>query len=172
MSVRLELREFSLADADLIREVAVNAEHEALPPGAPSDPARLDDWLAADQRLPEPEGTAVHLMMLDRSLGQIVGSISVFHADWETRSAEIGYGVRADQRGQGYATEALTAVAQWALTGGGLQRAWLSTTAENVASQRVAEKAGFRLEGTLRRAGLEDDGLHDLLIFALLDDEV
>ena len=171
-SARLELREFTLADADLLREVAVNAEPEAIPPGVPSDPARLDDWLAADRRLPEPEGTAVHLMMLDRSLGLIVGSISVFHADWETRSAEIGYGVRADQRGKGYAPEALSAVARWALTDGGLQRAWLSTIAENVASQRVAEKAGFRLEGTLRRAGLEDDGLHDLMIYALLDDEV
>ena len=63
-------------------------------------------------------------------------------------------------------------MARWALTEGGLQRAWLSTIAENVASQRVAEKAGFRLEGTLRRAGLEDDGLHDLVIFSLLDDEV
>jgi RimJ/RimL family protein N-acetyltransferase len=171
ISARLELREFSLADGDLVREVAASAEHEALPPGAPSDLARLDDWLAADERLPEPEGTAVHLMMLDRSLGRIVGSISVFHADWETRSAEIGYGVRADERGKGYATEALAAVARWALTEGGLQRTWLSTIAENVASQRVAEKAGFHLEGTLRRAGLEDDGLHDLVIFSLLDDD-
>jgi len=171
-SARLELREFTLADADLLREVAVNAEQEAIPPGVPSDPARLDDWLAAERRLPDPEGTAVHLLMLDRSLGLIVGSISVFHADWETRSAEIGYGVRADQRGKGYAPEALAAVAKWALTDGGLQRAWLSTIAENTASQRVAEKAGFRLEGTLRRAGLEDDGLHDLMIYALLDDEV
>ena len=171
-SARLELREFSLADGDLVREVAASAEHEALPPGAPSDLARLDDWLAADERLPEPEGTAVHLMMLDRSLGRIVGSISVFHADWETKTAEIGYGVRADQRGKGYATEALAGVARWALTEGGLQRAWLSTITENVASQRVAEKDGFQLEGTLRRAGLEDDGLHDLMIYALLDDEV
>ena len=96
----------------------------------------------------------------------------MFHADWETKAAEIGYGVRADRRGQGYATEALAGVARWALTEGGLQRAWLSTIAENVASQRVLEKAGFRLEGTLRRAGLEDDGLHDLKIYALLDDEI
>src|ERR1700691_5422626 len=128
MSARLELREFSLADADLIREVAANAD---------------------------PEDTAVHLMMLERSLGRIVGSISVFHADWDTRSAEIGYGVRADQRGKGYAPEALAAVAKWALTDGGLQRAWLSTIAENTASQRAAKKAGFRLEGTLRRARSE-----------------
>lgn len=32
------------------------------------------------------------------------------------------------------------------------------------------EKAGLRPEGTLRRAALEDDGLHDLAIFSLLDD--
>jgi len=172
MTPRLELREFRLADADLVREVATNAETEALPPGAPADPERLDDWLAADERLPEPTGTAVHLMMLDRPVGRIVGSISVFHADWETRSAELGYGVRADERGKGYATEALAAVARWALTEGGLQRAWLSATAENAASQRVAEKAGFRREGTLRRAGLDDDGLHDLVIYSLLDNEV
>jgi RimJ/RimL family protein N-acetyltransferase len=171
-SARLELREFRPADADLVREVVTNAEPEAIPFGAPSDPALVDDWLAADDRRAQPDGTAVHLMMLDRSLGAIVGSISVFHADWETRSAEIGYGVRADQRGNGYATEALAAVARWALTDGGLQRTWLSTIAENTASQRVAERAGFTLEGTLRRAGLEDDGLHDLVIYSLLDDEV
>ena len=48
----------------------------------------------------------------------------------------------------------------------------MSTIVENTAAQRVAEKAGFRLEGTLRRAGLEDDGLHDLMIYSLLDDEI
>ena len=172
MSVRLELREFGPADADLIREVAVNAEHEALPPGAPSDPGGVAGWLADGAHQPRREGTGLHLMMLDHAAGRIVGSISLFYADWEVRSAEIGYGVRDDERGKGYASEALAAVARWALTEGGIQRAWLTASTGNVASVRVAEKAGFRLEGTLRRAGLEDDGLHDLLIFALLDDEV
>ena len=88
------------------------------------------------------------------------------------RAAEIGYGVRSDERGKGYASEALGAVARWALTEGGIQRAWLTANTENVASVRVAEKAGFRREGTLRRAGLEDDGLHDLAVFSLLDDEL
>jgi RimJ/RimL family protein N-acetyltransferase len=35
----------------------------------------------------------------------------------------------------------------------------------------VAEKAGFQREGTLRRAQLEDDGLHDLAVFSLLADD-
>ena len=41
----------------------------------------------------------------------------------------------------------------------------------NLPSLRVAEKAGFQREGTLRRAQLEDDGLHDLAVFSLLDDD-
>src|SRR5258708_6329000 len=115
---------------------------------------------------------AVHLMMLDRASGKIVGSISVFHADWQVRSAEIGYGGRSDARGKGYASEALAAGARWALTEGGIQRVWLTTNTDIVASTRVAEKAGFRRDGTLRRAGREDDGLHDLAVYSLLDDEL
>lgn len=96
----------------------------------------------------------------------------MFHADWQVRSAEIGYGVRSDARGKGYASEALAAVARWALTEGGIQRVWLTTNTDNVASTRVAEKAGFLRDGTLRRAGGEDDGLHDLAVYSLLDDEL
>jgi RimJ/RimL family protein N-acetyltransferase len=129
-------------------------------------------WLADGVHQSRQEGTGVHLMMLDRASGRIVGSIGLFHADWEVRSTEIGYGVRNDERGQGYATEALAAVARWVLAEAGIQRAWLTANTDNLASIRVAEKAGFHREGTLRRAGLEDDGLHDLAVFSLLDDEV
>ncbi len=111
-------------------------------------------------------------MMLDRVSGRIVGSIGVFHTDWEVGSAEIGYGVRRSARSQGYATEALVAVARWLLTEAGIQRAWLTANTDNLASIRVAEKAGFHREGTLRRAGMEDDGLHDLALFSLLNDEL
>jgi RimJ/RimL family protein N-acetyltransferase len=152
--------------------LTAGAESEALPPGAPSDPDEVAGWLADVVHWPQRQGAGVHLMMLDRAADKIVGSISLFHADWEVRSAEIGYGVRSEERGKGYASEALGAVTRWALTEGGIQRAWLTANTDNVASVRVAEKAGLRREGTLRRAGLEDDGLHDLAVFSLLDDEV
>jgi RimJ/RimL family protein N-acetyltransferase len=170
-SDRLDLREFGADDLGLASEVAAAGEREALPPGVPGDPDQLAAWFAAGL-YSGGRSDAVHLMMLDRARGQIVGSIGLFHADWRVRSAEIGYGVRSDARGQGYATEALAAVARWALTAGGIQRAWLTTNTDNAASARVAEKAGFRREGTLRRAGLEDDGLHDLAVYSLLDDEL
>ena len=172
-SARLDLREYGAADAGLVRGLlAAGGELEALPPGAPSGLDDVAGWLAGGVHRLRREGTGVHLMMLDRAAGQIIGSIGLFHADWEVRSAEFGYGVRGDERGKGYASEALGAVARWALTEGGIQRAWLTANTDNTASVRVAEKAGFRREGTLRRAGLDDDGLHDLAVFSLLDNEL
>jgi RimJ/RimL family protein N-acetyltransferase len=171
-SARLDLRAYGPGDAGLVQAALAAGQPEALPPGVPSDPADVDGWLADGVNRLQLDGSGVHLMMLDRASGVIVGSIGLFHADWEVRSAEIGYGVGVGVRRQGYATEALGAVARWVLTDGGVQRAWLTANTDNVASVRVAEKAGFRREGTLRRAGLEDDGLHDQALFSLLDDEV
>ena len=49
-------------------------------------------------------------------------------------------------------TRAVALLARWALTEGGLARVQLRADVENVASRRVAEKAGFKLEGILRSA--------------------
>jgi RimJ/RimL family protein N-acetyltransferase len=169
---RLDIREYSTGDADLVSEALRAGQPEALPPGAPSQPEDVAGWLADGVHALRRNGTGVHLMMLDRTGNRIVGSIGLFHADWEVRSVEIGYGVSATERGKGYATEALVAVSRWALTTGGMQRAWLTANTDNVPSVRVAEKAGLTREGTLRRTGLEDDGLHDQALFSLLDDEL
>jgi RimJ/RimL family protein N-acetyltransferase len=169
---RLDIREFGDGDAGLVSEVLSIGEPEALPPGAPSQRDELPAWLAEGVHQLRHTGWGVHLMMLDRASAKIVGAISLFNADWEVRSAEIGYGVRSDERGRGYATEALVAVSRWMLAEAGIQRAWLTVNVDNVASVRVAEKAGFHREGTLRRAAMEADGLHDQAIFSLLHDEI
>ena len=76
-------------------------------------------------------------------------------------------------RGRGFATEALAALSRWALTAGGLQRVWLSVNTDNLAvPSRSRRTEGFTREGTLRRASLEEDGLHDVAVLALLDDEI
>ena len=170
-SDRLELREFNPDDLGLASEVAAAGEGEALPPGVPTDPKQLAQWFDNGIHLADRD-RGVHLMMLDRASGRIVGSIGLFNADWQVGSAEVGYGVRRSARRQGYATEALVAVARWALTVGGIQRVCLTANTANLASIRVAEKAGFHREGTMRRAGIEDEGPHDLALFSLLNDEL
>jgi len=171
-SDRLELREYTQDDLGLASELIAAGEGEALPPGTPTNPQQLARWFDKGMYRRDRD-SSVHLMMLDRASGRIVGSIGLFNADWEVGSAEIGYGVRRSARSQGYATEALVAVARWALTEGGIQRVCLTANTANVASVRVAEKAGFHREGTMRRAGIENDGgPHDLALFSLLNDEL
>ncbi|HEY2371330.1 MAG TPA: GNAT family protein [Gaiellaceae bacterium] len=86
----------------------------------------------------------------DSKTGRILGSIGVRFS--ETGDVgEIGYWMRSDERGRGVMTRALRLAARWALDDGAA-RVQLRADVENLASRRVAEKAGFKLEGVLRSA--------------------
>lgn len=84
----------------------------------------------------------------DRTSGELLGGIGARIHDMAV--VEIGYWVRADARGHGVATRALALVARFAFDELSAARVQLLTEPDNVGSQRVAEKAGFTREGTLR----------------------
>ena len=172
---RLDIREFGPGDADLVREVLRGGGWLPLSTALVETSEYLADvdwWLADAVHEPRRERTGLNLMMLARDDDRIAGWIFLTGVDRYARCAEIGYGVRPRARGRGFATETLAALARWVLTAGGLQRVWLHVNTDNLASLRVAQKAGFTREGTLRRASLEADGLHDVAVLALLDDKV
>jgi RimJ/RimL family protein N-acetyltransferase len=174
-AARLDIREFAAADAGLVSAVLAAGDWLPLSTAlvtSSENPADAGWWMAEAVHEPRQEGTGLNLMIFDREPGEIAGWIYLADVDRYARSAEIGYGIRPHARGQGFATEALAALARWALTAGGLQRVWLRISAGNLASLRAAQKAGFVREGTLRRASLEDDGLQDVAVLALLDDEI
>jgi RimJ/RimL family protein N-acetyltransferase len=89
------------------------------------------------------------------------------------RNGHIGYWVVAEARGRGVCTAALRALSKWALDDLELGRLELLTDPDNVASQRVAEKVGFRREGILRSHLLHRDGRRrDSVMFSLLPGEL
>ncbi|MDQ6640912.1 MAG: GNAT family N-acetyltransferase [Actinomycetota bacterium] len=77
------------------------------------------------------------------------GYAVAFSVDREDLDAELGYAVSPWARGRGVATDALDALTTWAF-GEGLYRVSLLIAVSNTASSRVAEKAGYTLEGVLR----------------------
>ncbi|CCH17938.1 GCN5-related N-acetyltransferase [Micromonospora lupini str. Lupac 08] len=84
--------------------------------------------------------------------GLAVGGIG-FKGQPDDGRVEVGYGLSPSARGHGYAAEALTALLDVA-AGHGLSRVAADTTADNVASQRTLERAGFRrvgVDGDLHR---------------------
>ena len=61
----------------------------------------------------------------------------------ESGSAEIGYGIVENHQGYGYATEAVSAAASWALEQKSIKRVTAEVDKDNIASIRVLEKSGF-----------------------------
>jgi RimJ/RimL family protein N-acetyltransferase len=98
---------------------------------------------------------------------QAIGSIGfVLQQDVERVSAEIGYWLGEPFWGRGIATEALSAVTTYAIERHGLTRLFALPFASNVASCRVLEKAGYRLEARLRRSAIKDGAIVDQCQYA------
>jgi len=109
------------------------------------------------------------LLMFRRSDGHFVGTVGLHHVDWSVPKCESGYWCRSSLQGQGLMTEALRALADWALDDLGMQRIDVWTDAANSASRALCERAGFELEGVLRQERVDPDGmLRDTCVYALL----
>lgn len=104
--------------------------------------------------------------------GCLLGAIGMSNFDWQDLKAEIGYWVALEARGQGVAARATRLLALWAIEHLGLERVELLAHPENGASQRVAERAGFTREGTLRRYRRRHGVREDLVMFSLLAEEL
>jgi RimJ/RimL family protein N-acetyltransferase len=97
---------------------------------------------------------------------EVLGRVTVRDVNLAGGHGEIGYWVLPTARGGGIAARAVREASRWALDDLGLHRLQLGHSVANPASCRVADKAGFSLEGTLRSALLHRDGWHDLHLHA------
>ena len=85
-----------------------------------------------------------------RSTGELVGGSGLHNANWDLRQFEIGYWGRRRHLRQGLMTEGVKALARHAVETLKANRVFLTTDEKNQASWRLAERAGFEFEGTLR----------------------
>ena len=99
--------------------------------------------------------------------GVAVGGIGFgLHIDVERVSAEIGYWLGEAYWGRGITTEALKAVTRYAVETHGLTRVYAVPYEWNAPSFRVLEKAGYVLEGRMRRSAVKDGQVIDQLLYA------
>jgi [ribosomal protein S5]-alanine N-acetyltransferase len=102
--------------------------------------------------------------------GEAVGNLGfVLHGDVERCSAEIGYWLGEAVWGRGIATAAVRAATGYAFPTYGLTRVYAVVFARNLASRRVLEKAGYRLEGVLRRGAIKEGEVLDQALYGMTD---
>ena len=103
--------------------------------------------------------------------GRVVGSIGM--GVNRNRTGHIGYWCARQARGRGVTTRALRLLSLHGFEERGLQRLELITDPDNHASQRVAEKVGYRREGVMRSHLDHADGRRrDSILFSLLPGEL
>lgn len=115
------------------------------------------------------EGTSATFAICDGA-GVCMGHVFVNLND--ARRGSVGYWLLPEARGKGLATRAVRLISRWALRDLGLARLGLSTEPANDASQRVAERSGFKREGILRSFSEIDGRRIDCIIFSLLPKDV
>jgi RimJ/RimL family protein N-acetyltransferase len=104
--------------------------------------------------------------------GEVVGGIGLeLQTDVHARSAEIGYWLGRSHWGRGLATEAVRGLTLYGFAAFGLCRIFACVFEWNPASRRVLEKAGYTLEGRLRKAVVKDGELLDSYLYAIVQED-
>lgn len=142
----------------------------------------LSPWMPWANSIPTPEESEINirkarlqflersnmrLLILLKENERLIGSSGLHNIDWKARKFEIGYWVRSSFRGQGYITEAVEAITNYAIHELQDNRVEIRCDSKNKRSYRVAERLGFTLEGIIRNDELSADGsLRDTMVFS------
>ncbi len=113
-------------------------------------------------------GSGYEFVIVDRESKTLVGACGINFLNIPNRFANLGYWIRSSQTGKGYASEAAKLAANFAFTELGLVRVEIVAAVGNLASQRVAEKAGAMREGVLRNRLLVGGVALDAVMFSLV----
>jgi RimJ/RimL family protein N-acetyltransferase len=170
---RLGLRPLSTGDIPDLLAYRSDPEVCRYLPFEPMTQAVLAARLAGDLGRTEitKEGDAMTLGAERLSDGRVIGDVVLFFRSERHAGGEIGYAFHPDVAGQGFATEACTAVLDLAYGELGLHRIVANMDARNIASARLAARLGMRLEAHHVSSEIFKGEWADLLIYALLDDE-
>jgi RimJ/RimL family protein N-acetyltransferase len=127
--------------------------------------AREAGQFIVEQRRRRKAGTDLSLLVVDAGSDALLGSVGA-RVDRENARAEVGYWVAREERGRGVASSAVVLLGAWLFEALEIARLQIHTETENVASQRVAERAGFTREGVLRSYELIEGRPIDVVMFS------
>ena len=126
----------------------------------------------AEREVRRRAGEVLSFVIADATSDAFLGTVALLRFDWDENRTEVGYWLAPGARGRGVATRAVTLLARWALLELGMARLSLTTDVGNLASQAVAERAGFTREGVLRSFQERDGRRFDIVMYSLLPEDL
>jgi RimJ/RimL family protein N-acetyltransferase len=150
---RLWLREFVPEDTDALARVLSDPETMRYYP-APLTRIQVGDWIERNRQRYQKDGVGLWAMIL-KSTGELIGDCGVLRQEVAGEFLyEVGYHLRRDHWGQGFATEAAISCRNWAFTHLEIDRVISLIRPENQPSRNVAERNGMKIWKELDWRGL------------------
>jgi RimJ/RimL family protein N-acetyltransferase len=112
-------------------------------------------------------GAAFGFSIFDKSTDKLLGGCGLNILD-EHPVANLGYWIRSDAMGKGFATEATVGLADFAFRHLEMLRLEIIMSVQNPASQKVAINSGAKFEGTLRNRLVLHGQCHDAYLYSLI----
>jgi RimJ/RimL family protein N-acetyltransferase len=101
--------------------------------------------------------------------GIACGSIGIYpQTDIHRKNAEMGYWLAEEYWGRGIMTEAVKRIIEHGFKSFDLNRIFARPFSTNLASQRVLEKAGMKLEARFEKSLIKNGQFLDELVFSIL----
>ena len=106
---------------------------------------------------------------IEKKDGKKIGYVAHFVSMGKQKA--IGYALLPEERDKGYGTEAATIMVDYLFLSKNIIRIQAGIRPDNIASQKVLEKVGFKKEGILRKCFFSRGKLRDTAIFSILREE-
>lgn len=112
------------------------------------------------------------MSMWSRDGKRFLGGTGVPRLDWEMRSFELGYWIRASEHGKGYVTDAVKLQTAFLFEEAQANRVYIRCSTKNVRSGAIPRRLGFVHEGVVRNSVKDVNGeLHDVDMFSMIPSE-
>jgi RimJ/RimL family protein N-acetyltransferase len=164
----VKLRAIEPEDLEMLREMKNDPWAESLV-GGWSLPISKAQQLAWYQRLSEEKN--IIRFIIETEKDGAVGFTTLTDIDWKNRSACSGTMLAKKHISKGIATDAVMARLKYSFDELQLNRIEANILAHNIASQRLVEKVGYKVEGTKRQAIYKNGKYNDVIIYSILKSE-
>jgi RimJ/RimL family protein N-acetyltransferase len=165
---RLNLRPLAPRDADTLYAIMSDAEAMRFWDWPPFRERETVREIVAGQMATMQAGNACYWAVCLKGADAAIGTCDLSDIDRHHGRAEVGFAFERSYWGNGYALEAMTAIAAHAYSAMGLERLWARLHAGNHASRRLLERLGFAYEARLVGHVLRDGARRDCLIYGRL----
>ena len=163
---RLRIRPMSAADVPALEEWMPDPSIYTYWGKGPSKGEKNPQLLFEKEEKPT---KSLHLGIALKGADQVIGDIWVYLIE-NDRMASVAVRLSSKYQGNGYGTEALSAMTKFCFENTELKRLWTEVDTRNIASQKMLEKCGYTREGLIRQGKMVNTWC-DYYIYGILSSD-